>query len=436
MVKNIILFILLLSFSAQAQKTKVACVGNSVTYGTAVEDRKVNSYPSQLQRLLGNDYEVANFGYPGATALKQGHKPYWENAIFEDSKSFQPNLVIIHLGLNDQGNNNWPEHKGEFVSDYLDLIQQYRNLPSSPKVVICKMSPSFSGHHWFEEGMRENYQEIQAKIDTIGKKAGVPIIDLQEPLYRFPEFYADDLHPAKEGATIIANEIYRFISGDYGGLKLPMLYGENMVLQRNIPLTIHGSANALDQITVRFKGKTKRTKVSPHGQWKVEFPAETAGGPYKLTINSKASGKISIAKVYLGEVWLASGQSNMDFKLRDEQHASTILKDSLNTNVFLFSLNSKAQTSDHAFTKEELQHSNATDFFEPSGWSNIPGVIRDQFSAIGYSFAYNLQKKLNVPVGIISNAVGGATTQSWISREAMETTHETVSLLNDTHHIR
>ncbi|GGW26592.1 GDSL-type esterase/lipase family protein [Arenibacter certesii] len=417
----------------QGQKLKVACVGNSVTYGTRVAERERNAYPVQLQKLLGDNYEVANFGYPGATALKKGHKPYWDTPIFKESKSFQPNLVVIHLGLNDQGNNNWPAHKEEFVSDYLDLIQEYRNLPSSPEVIICKMSPSFSGHHWFEEGMRENYREIQAKIDTIGVLAGVDVIDLQEPLYRFPEYYADDLHPAKEGATIIANKIVRFISGNYGGLKLPLLYGENMVFQRNVPLVINGTANALDNITVRFNGETIRTNVTKHGQWEVAFPAKEAGGPYKLSITSKKSGEICISKVYIGEVWLASGQSNMGFKVKDEQNATSILKDSLNVNVFLFSLDPKAHASNHTFTKEELQNSNAANYFEPSGWSNKPGAIIANFSAIAYSFAYNLQKELNIPIGIVNNAVGGSTTQSWISREAMETTHQTISLLNDTH---
>src|SRR5690606_37025974 len=101
-----------------------------------------------------------------------------------------------------------------------------------------------------------------------------------------------------------------------------------------------------------------------HGQWQVVFPIRKAGGPYKLTINSNTSGKISISKVFVGEVWLASGQSNMDFKLRDGQNATSILKDSLNTNVFLFSMDSKVRTGNHVFTEEELRNSNAADLFE------------------------------------------------------------------------
>ncbi len=416
-----------------AQRIKVACVGNSVTYGTAVENRERNAYPVQLQQMLRDVYKVENFGHPGATMLKKGHKPYWDTPQFDASKAFLPNLVVIHLGLNDQGNNNWPDHKDSFVSDYLAMIQEYRELPSSPEVIICKMSPSFSGHHWFEEGMRENYLEIQSKIDLIGQQAGVPVINLQEPLYRFPEYYADDLHPAKEGATIIAKKIAQFISGDYGGLTLPMLYGEQMVFQRNIPLVIKGVANATDEITVQFNGETKHTKVSRHGQWQVTYPAQKAGGPFKLSIDSEQSGEINISEVFVGEVWLASGQSNMAFKLSEEKQGASILKDSISSNIFLFSMDPKAHTSNRAYTKEELEHCNAAGFFKPSGWNKALRPSMENFSAVAYAFAYNLQKELGVPVGIISNAVGGSTTQSWISREAMESTHETISLLNDTH---
>ena len=122
--KKIFLACLLLfvTISLQAQKIKVACVGNSVTYGAGIKDRSLNSYPAQLQQLLGTNYEIGNFGHSGATALKKGHKPYIVKPEFEKSKQFEPNIVIIHLGLNDQGMNNWPLHKDEFINDYMELI--------------------------------------------------------------------------------------------------------------------------------------------------------------------------------------------------------------------------------------------------------------------------------------------------------------------------
>jgi len=427
------LLIFFFSNIISAQKIKIACVGNSVTYGATIKNRDVNSYPAKLQKLLGSDYEVANFGYSGATMLKNGHKPYWEKPVFNASKEFLPNIVIIHLGLNDQGNNNWPKHKDEFESDYMEMIQVYKSLPSKPKIIVCKMSPSFSGHHWFEEGMRESYAEIQNKITAIAKKANVSLLDLHEPLYRFPELYSDDLHPAKEGAIILAKEAYQIITGDYGGLQLSKLYGENMVLQRKEPIVIQGKANAGEKISVVFKNKEKSIVVAENGNWQVIFDASQAGGPYQLKIDAGKSGKKKIEKVFVGEVWLASGQSNMDFQVNAMKHAKSVLKDSLHSNIFLFSMDGKAQPSNHQFTETELKSCNANDYFEYSGWSSSNKKMLENFSAIAYSFAYNLQKELNIPIGIICNAVGGSTTQSWISRETMETTHETIDLLNDTY---
>lgn len=431
--KKVLLGMLILGFISKisAQKIIVACIGDSVTYGLNIESREQNSYPVQLEQLLGANYEVKNFGYSGATMLKNGHKPYWDKPEFKKSQEFAPNIVIIHLGLNDQGNNNWPEHKNEFERDYLDMIAVYKNLPSKPKVMICKMSPTFSGHHWFEEGMRENFKEIQSKIEQIAKKASVEIIDLHEPLYRFPEYFPDNLHPTKEGATIIAQKVYAAITGDYGDLKLPILYGENMVLQRNESITFEGMANFNETVTVQFNNETKLAETDFNGHWNIEFQPMKAGGPYALNFSTSKK-TIVINKVYIGEVWLASGQSNMDFKVRDMESAASVLKDSLNANVFLFSMDGNP-LSGQKFTEEDLKNCNAKDYFENTGWTTSTVKNIENFSAVAYAFAYNIQKKLNVPVGIICNAIGGSPIQSWISREAMEQQHETVDLLNDTH---
>ncbi|MCR8668703.1 GDSL-type esterase/lipase family protein [Aestuariibaculum sp. M13] len=429
--KFICLILILQTFIIHSQKIKVACVGNSVTYGYNIENREENCYPSQLQNLLGHQYEVGNFGHSGATLLKNGHKPYWDKKEFTESKEFLPNIVVIHLGLNDQGNNNWPDHKGEFIDDYLDMISTYQNLPTNPKVFICRMSPTFSGHHWFEEGMRESFKEIQSKIENVAKIANVSLIDLHEPLYRYPEYFPDNLHPTKEGATILAQKVYQAIAKDYGGLKVSNLYGENMVFQRNEPVVVTGVSNPDDEITVVLNTTKLVTKPDENGIWKAIFQAMEAGGPYRLKIESKLYDNIEISKVYIGEVWLASGQSNMDFQVSQMQFSETVLKDSINPNVFVFSMDPKVLKST-AFTREELALCRANNYFEYSGWTNSDGDILKKFSAVAYAYACNLQKKLNVPVGVVCNAVGGSTTQSWISRKSMEQTHETISLLNDT----
>ncbi|QCX38609.1 sialate O-acetylesterase [Aureibaculum algae] len=430
---NYILFLLLtfLTLTTTAQTIKVACVGNSVTFGAGIENRAKNSYPSQLQLMLGETYQVENFGFNGATLLKKGHKPYWEKEQFKKSQDFQPNIVIIHLGLNDQGNNNWPNHKDEFIANYLEMISVYQNLPSKPKVIICKMTPTFSGHHWFEEGMRENFKEIQAQIEIISDSSKVQLIDLHKKLYLFPEYFPDNLHPTKKGAALIAKQAYSAITGDFGGLQLPLLYGEKMVLQRNKPIEISGTSNANDDIKISFNGKKRLVQVSDNGKWHAIFPSMKAGGPHKLLIKSKLSEDITINEVYIGEVWLASGQSNMDWRVNQSKHAKTVLKDSLNDQIFLFSLDPKV-LKDGAFTVKEQELINAEDYFKGSGWSHTNFEAIENFSAVAYAFAFNLQKELNIPIGIVCNAVGGAPTQSYISRCTMEKDHQTIDLLNDT----
>ncbi|WP_417443880.1 GDSL-type esterase/lipase family protein [Joostella sp.] len=415
----------------QAKNIKIACIGDSVTYGLGLENREKDSYPSLLQNLLGTEYNVRNFGVSGATMLRNGHKPYWESFEYKESLEFNPDIVIIHLGLNDQGNNNWPSLKNEFEGDYLKMISIYRNLPSKPLIFICKMSPTLSGHHWFEEGMRENYQEVQASIIQVAKKTDIKIIDLHEQLYRYPDFYIDDLHPTKEGTKVIAKHVYEIITGDFGGLKLPVLYGENMVLQRDESITFTGKANYKEKIWIEFANEKKFTKADYLGNWKIEFDAKEAGGPYSLNFVTRNK-SVKFKRVFVGEVWLASGQSNMEFPLSQMERGSSVLKDSLVENIFLYSLDGKV-LSNKEFDKNQLESCSVDSYFDFSGWSPSIAESSNDFSAIAYSFAYNLQKKLKVPVGIICNAIGGSPIQSWVSRKSMEQDHETISLLNDIH---
>ena len=119
--------------SAQAQRAKrIACVGDSITEGNANADYERNSWPQILDRLLERDFpgqfQAANFGRSGATLLKNGHKPYWEQDVFRRSSEFQPQIVIINLGTNDATARNWSAHGGEFEQDYRALIEHYLSL--------------------------------------------------------------------------------------------------------------------------------------------------------------------------------------------------------------------------------------------------------------------------------------------------------------------
>ena len=103
---------------AQPSKIKVACIGNSVTYGYGLKDPATESYPAQLQNMLGGKYEVKNFGHSGATLLRKGHNPYFETKEFTGAINLIPDIAIIHLGLNDTDPRDWNNYSNDFRNDY------------------------------------------------------------------------------------------------------------------------------------------------------------------------------------------------------------------------------------------------------------------------------------------------------------------------------
>lgn len=103
--------------SCNKEPIVVACIGNSITYGSGIEERINNSYPAQLQQLLGDEYDVWNFGYSGRTLLKKGDYPYWDEVYLKAAKKLNPDIVIIKLGTNDTKPQNW-QYAEEFESDY------------------------------------------------------------------------------------------------------------------------------------------------------------------------------------------------------------------------------------------------------------------------------------------------------------------------------
>ena len=233
---------------------KVACVGNSVTYGFGIEDREVNSYPAQLQRLLGDGYEVRNFGRSGATLSRRGHRPYHLTEEYQQAMAFAADKVVIHLGLNDTDPRNWPNYRDQFVSDYLTLINAFREVNPDCEIWVCRMTPIFHGHSRFKSGTRDWFWQIQRKIEAVAASAHTGLIDFHPRLYQRPDLMPDNLHPNAEGAGFLAQAVYGHLTGDFGGLRLPITYSDYMVLQRGKPLRIAGQANAHETVTVKVAG--------------------------------------------------------------------------------------------------------------------------------------------------------------------------------------
>ena len=126
----IVLFLSVLPLAAGKPKKpiKVSCMGNSITYGLKLENREQEAYPVQLQRMLGKNYLVGNFGKPGATLLRRGHRPYMEQEEFRKAMEFAGDIVIIHLGINDTDPRDWPVCGEDFIQDYLALIDSLKSV--------------------------------------------------------------------------------------------------------------------------------------------------------------------------------------------------------------------------------------------------------------------------------------------------------------------
>jgi len=190
---------------AQA-KIKVACVGNSITEGYGVKDGR--TYPVQLQALLGNAYEVQNYGVSGRTLLKQGDRPYWKEAKYQQVLQWQPNIVIIKLGTNDSKPQNW-QHKADFKKDYVAFVKSFKKLPSHPKVYICKLMPAYRTNFSINPEVIKN--EILPLIEAVAKKTHVQVIDLYTPMLGHDDLVPDGIHPTSEGDAILAQEVYKAI---------------------------------------------------------------------------------------------------------------------------------------------------------------------------------------------------------------------------------
>lgn len=184
---------------------RVACVGNSITWGDKIENRDENCYPATLGRILGNKFDVKNFGVNGATLLKHGDHPYWNTGAFTEVQEYNPDVVIIKLGTNDSKPQNW-KYKDEFMGDLKALVTKLRYLPSKPQVWLCTPCPVYGEGQWgITPKVVEN--EIIPAIQQVAEDCDAPLIDVYSALNHRAELFPDLVHPNAEGAEILARTI-------------------------------------------------------------------------------------------------------------------------------------------------------------------------------------------------------------------------------------
>jgi len=194
-----------------ADAVRVACVGDSITYGAGIRGRG-NTYPAQLGRLLGSKYVVRNLGNSGATMLKKGNKPYWKQKEWVATLQFNPNIVVIMLGTNDSKPGNWKLKDG-FAADYEDMIDKLGRMPAKPKIFICKPVPAFPGRWGItDKVIREEVIPITLQV---ARDKNLPVIDLYKALADYKEMFPDTVHPNAAGAAVMAAVIYQTITSSH-----------------------------------------------------------------------------------------------------------------------------------------------------------------------------------------------------------------------------
>lgn len=427
---------------------RVACVGNSITYGMLVEDREKNCYPAVLGRMLGDGYDVRNFGHSGATLLNKGHNPYTKTREYAEAVAFRPDIAVIHLGINDTDPRNWPNYRDEFIPDYAALIESFRKANPEVKVYICRMTPIPHRHRRFKAGTRDWHRQIQDAIEVVAKSQNTELIDLESVLIDRPELLPDAVHPNAEGAKLLAERIYSAITGDYGKLKMSPIYTDNMVLQRGHMTRIGGIANAGRLVTVTLSNaadkalKSKRMKIGtvyatdtvtagPDGLWEMHLSIEKALPSAILTISTPDT-TATYKNVGMGEVWMASGQSNMSWPVVNSAERREAVP---NANIRLFRANPTFSPGRSPLDSVELARLNQMDYIRnPQGW--VPGsdtAAMEGFSAVAWFFGQMLADSLgpDVPVGLIETSLGGAPAEAFVARRILEDDPVLVDVLYD-----
>lgn len=201
-----------------------------------------------------------------------------------------------------------------------------------------------------------------------------------------------------------------FAATAHADVKPAALFSDHAVLQSGMPVPVWGTAAPGERVKVRFENQTQSVKAGADGKWMVRLKKLKSGGPFEMTIAGKNS--ITVKDILVGEVWLGSGQSNMQFTV-SKKHAP-----------YAGMLNEDQEIAAANFPQIRMFSGKPTTSHDPQpdiqgSWIICSPETVGDFSAVGYLFARDLQKALNVPVGIVLEAYGASTAEAWIARDAL-----------------
>lgn len=189
-------------------------------------------------------------------------------------------------------------------------------------------------------------------------------------------------------------------------IRLPKIFGDSMVLQRDRPIPVWGWAGPNEKVSVQFHGQSKSAAADAQGMWKLLLNQEAAGGPYVLVVSGSSS-KITLGNVLVGDVWVCSGQSNMEWPVKAVANAATEI------------LQADFPQIRHFYLPKDVSPTPLDDIKNPGSWKPANSANVKDFTAVGYFFARELNQQLHIPIGLIHTSWGGTDIETWISRDAL-----------------
>lgn len=207
--------------SPRTNAVRVACIGNSITHGSGIDMQEHNSYPAQLQRLLGDAYYVKNYGVGARTMLNSGDHPYMKEMAWRDALAFRPDVVVIKLGTNDAKDYNWNAHKQEFEADMQQMIdalspmlpvRDKKGRPTKtmvrskrPVILLCTPIKAFRDKWGITDSVIVG--EVAPAIRRVAQRNGLTVVDLHDAIADEREMTTDMIHPSAKGAARLAETI-------------------------------------------------------------------------------------------------------------------------------------------------------------------------------------------------------------------------------------
>jgi lysophospholipase L1-like esterase len=255
-----------MSPSANAADLKVACVGNSITYGYGLDSPYYESYPTQLDTLLGAGYAVSNFGVSSKTMIKAVSDAYWTQSAFTQAMASLPDLVVVELGTNDSKDYIWPYYKQNFKPDYISMIDTFRHLSSHPQVWVT-LQPPAQNSSW---SMYDTtiVRQVNPAILDVALQQAAPVIDLHTAMSGHPEwFQSDTVHPTATGAKELAKIVAGYLL--------------------HAPVTISNAGGTLAS-TAGYDYQWYRNDSALSGATSQTYAVKVAG-PYKVSVKIESA---------------------------------------------------------------------------------------------------------------------------------------------------